>query len=442
MLGRLLGESVRRRPRRTGAAVLAVGVGAALASGLLGVSLDITERMGRELRSYGANILVTPEGADLKLEMGGITISPPTARGLIDEDELPRLKSIFWRHNIVGFAPFLSAPVEVNGARVVLTGTWFDRSFALPGGTAISTGPSRTEKASEASRFRTGIRSISSWWQVEGGWADDGEPQTAMVGARVARHLGLRLGGEFRVKYGERERALRVVGVVASGGDEEEQIFVPLVTVQGLLGLSGGVDKVWVSSLVEPEEKLRADLRGLDPDVMTPEQYETWYCSPIMGAVLTQIEEVLPGTRARPVRRIAEAEGSFLIRIGLLMTLLTVVALVAAALAVMTTMTAAVLERRAEIGLFKAVGADDMQIALIFLSEAALIGLAGGALGSAAGMGVAVIVGKYVFATAVSPPLLVLPVIIVVALCVALAGSALPVRRAMRFDPIVLLHGG
>lgn len=426
MLLRLLGEALRRRTRRAVVAVVAVAVGTALATALLGISLDITANMAREMRGYGANIVVAPASAGAQLEFGGITLRPPAARGAIDEAELARLKTIFWRHNVLGFAPLLSAVAEVDGRQVVLTGTWFDHRLSLPGG----------------EQFRTGMRSISPWWQVEGDWPDDRDPSAALIGAALAERLGLRVGDAVTVSSGGQPQSLRVVGRVSTGGYEEEQLFVPLPTAQRLLGLARGADKVLVSALVEPDEKLRPDLRGLDPARMTPEQYVTWYCSPIMGAMVKQIGEVLPGTDVKVVRQVAEAEGAFLSKLGLLMTLLTATALVASALAVMTTMTASVLERRQEIGLMKAVGADGGQIALIFLGEAGLLGLAGGALGYLAGLGLAGLVGWQVFAAAVSPPPIVLPIALALALAVVLAGSALPVRRAMRLDPVVLLRGG
>jgi len=444
MLIRILQEILRRHPRRVGATVLAVAVGAALATALLGISLDITEKMARELRSYGSNILVTPREAGLRLQIGGVTIRPPAARGAIDENKLVMLKTIFWRHNIVGFAPFLSTVVQVGDQRVALTGTWFDKPLTLPKGVAVRTGFAQTETAEtkDARLFRTGVRTISPWWQVEGDWPTDDDPQAAMVGARIARRLGLRPNQALTVRHEGRQQTLRVAGLVTTGGDEEDQIFVTLPTAQSLLGIEKGADKVLVSALVEPEENLRSDLRGLDPAEMTPDQYATWYCSPVMGAVTTQIEEVLPGTRAQPIQRIAEAEGNFLTKIGLLMTLLTLTALVAAALAVMTTMSAAVLERRAEIGLMKAIGADGPQVALIFLSQAALIGLIGGLLGYLAGLGLTRLIGQQVFATTISLPPLMLPLTVALALGVALAGSALPVHRVMQFEPVILLGGG
>ncbi|HEY4689106.1 MAG TPA: ABC transporter permease, partial [Anaerolineae bacterium] len=179
----------------------------------------------------------------------------------------------------------------------------------------------------------------------------------------------------------------------------------------------------------------------LDPKDMTPEQYATWYCSPIMGAVLTQIKEVLPETDVRPIRQISQAEVDFLSKLGLLMGLLSVAALGGSALAVMTAMTASVLERRAEIGLMKALGADGGQIALIFLGEAVLIGLAGGAAGYLLGLGLSQGLGRWVFSVSGQMPVVVLPITLLLALAVGLLGSALPVRQAMRFDPVLLLRG-
>jgi len=123
------------------------------------------------------------------------------------------------------------------------------------------------------------------------------------------------------------------------------------------------------------------------------------------------------------------------------MALLTVMALGGSALAVMTAMTASVMERRVEIGLMKAIGADDGQIASIFLSEAALIGLAGGAAGYLLGLGLAQGLARWVFSAGGQMPAIVLPLTLLLAIAVALIGSALPVRQAVRFDPVLLLRG-
>jgi putative ABC transport system permease protein len=441
MLLRLLKDTLRRRTRRLLVTVLAVTTGASLAAALLGISLDITGQMGRELRAYGANILASPAGGDLRLEIGGVPVRVSGERVLLDENELVKLKTIFWRHNVMGFAPYLTALAQVNGQTVAVTGTWFEKSLTLPKGAAIRTGFAETQDASVETTFRTGVKIIAPWWQVQGAWVQDDDLGSAMVGAGLARRMGWQIGDEITATVEDRAARFRIVGLVSTGGYEEDQVFAALPAAQALLGLSRGADRVQISALVEPDSNLRPDLRGLDPSEMTPEQYATWYCSPIMGAVITQIKEVLPNTDVRPIRQISQAEVDFLGKVGLLMTLLTVTALGGSALAVMTAMTASVMERRAEIGLMKAIGADDGHIVLIFLSEAALIGLAGGAAGYGLGLGLAHGLARTVFSVGGDVPPVVLPITLLLALAVALLGSALPVRQAVRFEPVLLLRG-
>ncbi|HLC02369.1 MAG TPA: ABC transporter permease [Anaerolineales bacterium] len=432
---------MRRRTRRLLVTVLAVTTGASLAAALLGISLDITGQMGRELRAYGANILASPAGEDLRLEIGGVPVRVSGQRALLDETELVKLKTIFWRHNIAGFAPYLTALAQVNERTIAITGTWFDKPLTLPKGAAVRNGFAKTQTVSDETTFRTGVKTIAPWWKVQGAWVQDEDTGTATVGAGLARRMGWQVGDEIAAAVEERTARFRIVGIVSTGGYEEDQVFVSLPAVHALLGLSRGAERVQISALVEPDSNLRADLRGLDPSEMTPEQYATWYCSPIMGAVITQIKEVLPDVDVRPIRQISQAEVDFLDKIGLLMTLLTVAALGGSALAVMTAMTASVMERRTEIGLMKAIGADDGHIALIFLSEAALIGLVGGAAGYVLGLGLAQGLARTVFSASGDVPPVVLPITLFLALAVALVGSAIPVRQAVRLNPVLLLRG-
>ncbi len=441
MLLRILRETLRRRKRRVGVAILAVVVGSSLAAALLMLSLDVSEKVGRELKAYGANLLVTPRSEALGAGEAGVQDGEGS---YLDDTELARLKTIFWRNNVVGFAPYLSAVVSVGdgGDRVALTGTWFDQEVSLPQGTRVRSAFSGQSTLAEEDRFRTGVKWISPWWRVQGNWVAEGDPRGAMVGASLAERLKLSAGDPLEVRYGQRAQRLRVEGIVSTGGLEEEQIFVNLPVAQGLLGLEKGASRVLVNAIVTPKEKIPEKLRNKKPEEMTPKEYETWYCTPTLESVGLQIEEVLSNSQARPIRQISEAEGSFISRIELLMALVTVVALVASTLAVMTTMTTTVLERRGEIGLMKAIGADGGQVAAIFLAEAGTIGLLGGSLGFLAGLLLARFIGTTVFAASVSPNPLVLPITLLLALGVAIAGSALPVRNAVRLQPAILLKGG
>lgn len=442
MLPRLLWKSVRGRKSRIALASASVAVAAALASALLSVALDISEKVAKELRAFGANIMVVPKQDALEVEIGGLRYATATQATYLAESDLPKLKTMFWAYNIVGFAPFLSAPVEVGGERALLVGTWFDRDVPLSQGPrrfTFSTGNVREVKSEETS-FRTGLKATAPWWRVEGRWVEDAG-RDAMVGSSLAGRLGVSLGDRISLRVDQRIAEFRVVGIVRTGGPEEDQILVDLAAAQNLLRLPGMVDRVQVSALVKPDDGLA--LRGKrNPQGLPPEEYERWYCSPYIDAILYQIEEAIPGAKAKAVRQVAEAEGAFLGRLTLTMVLVTVVAVAAAGLGVMATLTTTVMERREEIGLMKALGAEPRQIALQFLLEAGLCGTLGGALGAAAGLGLARVIGTQVFEAPILPNSVTVPFVMGLALLVALLGAAWPARRAARLDPVVTLRGG
>ena len=441
MLPRLLWKSVRGRKSRIALASGAVAVAAALASALLNVALDISEKVARELRAFGANIAVVPRQDALEVEIGGLRYATATQAAYLAESDLPKLKTIFWGYNIVGFAPFLSAPVEVGETRALLVGTWFDREVPLPQGPrkfTFSTGNVREVKSEETS-FRTGVRAIAPWWRVEGRWVEDAASE-AMVGSALARRLGLAPGGRLSVRADRAGREFRIAGIVQTGGPEEDQVLVDLAAAQALLRLPGKVDRVQVSALVKPDDALA--LRGKrNPQGLSPEEYERWYCSPYIDAVIYQIGEAIPDAKAKAVRQVAEAEGAFLGRLTLTMLLVATVAMAAAGLGVMATMTTTVLERREEIGLMKAIGAEPRQIARQFLFEAGLCGLVGGAIGAGAGLALARLIGTQVFQAPIVPSPVTVPFVLGLALLIALLGAALPTRRAARLDPVVTLRG-
>src|SRR3989442_13068428 len=120
---------------------------------------------------------------------------------------------------------------------------------------------------------------------------------------------------------------------------------------------------------------------------MSPAEYDRWFCSPYISSIAHQVQLVLRGVEARPIRRVAEGEGRILTRLSALMWLMTLAALVAAALAVGATSATTVIERRAEVGLMKALGAGNGLVGAFFLTEQALLALAGVVEGYARGLG-------------------------------------------------------
>ncbi len=445
MLLRICRRAMARQRGKTLMAVLAVLAGSALTTALLSIALDITDKMGRELRAFGANILVGPKRAAVPVEIGGIRYGTLSEPAYLDEGDLPSLKTIFWRHNIVGFAPFLTGTARTGGREVTLVGTWFDRSVTVPATNRKIVVQGRTvrEVPVGGSTFRTGLRTVAPWWQVEGRWVNeksrDGE---AMVGRGLAQGLGLRVGDRLPLAAGRERAPVTVVGIVTTGGAEENQLFVDLDLAQRLFGLPDRVERIQVSALVKPDDALARRAQRAGPKALPPDDFVTWYCSPYMDAILYQIEEAIPAASARPIRQVAEAEGGFLSRMALTLTVVTVVALVVAGLGVGAVMSAQVLERRAEIALMRAIGADQVQIGLQFLFQAGAVGALGGAAGVVLGLGFGRLIGVWVFGTAITLTWTAPLAAVTIALAVSIIGAAGPVRQAMGVQPVTGLRSG
>jgi putative ABC transport system permease protein len=192
-----------------------------------------------------------------------------------------------------------------------------------------------------------------------------------------------------------------------------------------------------VSALTKPADAL-ADR---DPKTLTPTEYDRWFCSPYISSISYQITEVLPGTDVHAIRRVADSEGKILSHVSALLWIVTLAALVGAGLAVAATSAAAILERRVEIGIMKAMGATNTSVSTLFLTEHLMLALIGGAIGFIFGAGLARFLGESVFGAPAAPRIVLLPIILGLATVVALAGGLIPLRRAARFDPAPILRG-
>ncbi len=422
MFLRFVSQSIRRSPRRKAMTVAAVAMGTAVATAMLGVMLDIGDRVNRELRSLGANLMVTPKARSLPVEIGGISYRPVTTQDFIPESQVTKIKSTFWQLNITGFSPSLKASASLDGRNVPVEGVWFRHAF----------------RGADNSAQEAGLRTVNGEWKVDGRWVDDrirnDAAQDAMVGGAVARRLNLKPGATLQL-FGH---TFTVAGIVSTGGEEEDRIFVRLEVLQNLVNRPGQVDAVQVGALTKPED----DFARKDPTKMTPKDYDRWYCTPYISSIAHQIEEVLPMAVARPIWRVADNEGKVLGKIRGLMLLITLAALASAGLTVWSVMATTVLERRGEIAIMQATGASSGLVAALFSTEVALEGAAGGLIGSWIGLLMAGWVGRAVFQTSLEIPAMLGPVVVGAAVLASIAGAAQPLRRALLLEPAVTLRGG
>jgi len=428
MFPRIVYESFRRQARRKLLAGIAITLGVTVATAMIAVATDIGDKINRELRSYGANLVVTPQEDTLDVEVGGINLKPPSDGAFLNESDLPKIRGTFWHHNIVGFSPMLPVTVKLgsgSGARdVTLLGTYFNK--------ALSFGKDD---------FTTGVRITDPWWKVscgdgkespKCGWPAD-DSQDVLLGERLAAKVNQKAGDTIEIA-GHR---LTIAGIISTGGAEDDQIVAPLALAQQILGKPGAVRRVYVSAMTKPPDALSVR----DPKTMTPEVYDRWYCSPYVESIAYQLQEVIPHSHAEQIRQVAQNEGTVLSRIKGLMLLITFAALFASALAVSAAMATAIYERRVEVGLMKALGAGSLAVSAIFFAEALLLALAGGIAGFSAGALLAHQIGQSIFNSQISIEPVLFPIIIAIAVFVTFAGSAAAIRRAVKFDPVFALRG-
>jgi putative ABC transport system permease protein len=451
MFLRLVADSFRRRPRHKLLTGAALALGMAVATAALSVSLDVGDRLAREFRSLGANLLVTSQADSLPLEIGGVDYRPVNAGAYLPESDLPKIKTVFWHNNIIAFSPMLEARVRAWSpaskswsspgvvADVPVVGTWINHPVAL----------------SDGATFATGIEKTNPWWHVDGHWFSEGKNE-CVVGRQLAQRRGLKPGDTITLQGRDiapkssalvddqssavsirKSHSLVVRGLLSTGGSEEDAVVLPLTIVQQIAAAPGQYRRLYVSALTKPED----DFGRRDPATMNPDELERWSCSPYVSSIAYSIKQVLPGSDVRVIRRVAEGEGRVLTRVRTLLWLVTFAALLAAGLAVGASSAASVIERRTEIGLMKALGAGSGIVGFLLAAEQLLLAFVGGGIGYALGIFLARLLGERIFGAAPSPSLLVLLVILALAAIVTLLGSAVPLRRAARYEPAPILRG-
>ena len=428
MFVRMIAKAFLRQWKKMLMIAFTIALGASLATAMLSVMMDVEDKMNQELKAYGANITVVPKSASVindLYDVGEENISGT----YLNEEELGKIKTIFWAFNIVDYTPFITAHSKLDsGDEVQVTGTWFNHHMDLPTGETLD----------------AGIASLRSWWTITGGeWLDEQgahSGDSAMVGAALAEKEQISVGDTLHLTGSASEKDLEVVGIFDAGGEEDDMIYVPVDTAQELGGLDGKIDSIEVSALTTPDNEL-AQKAARDPSSLSVSQYETWYCTAYVSSICYQIEEVITDSVASAVRQVADSEGQILNKTKLLMILITILSMVGAALGICNLVTASVMERSQEIGLMKAIGAHNPAITGLVLTEVLCTAVIGGIAGFYAGIGFAQIIGHSVFNSAISIRPMVVPVVAVLVALVTLIGSIPAIRMLLNLRPTEVLHG-
>lgn len=366
MFIKLIAASFLNRRSRMMVILLSVTIGAAVVSGLSSIYGNLDTNFGRELRGYGANVVVLPANAGLAL----------------DTKATDKVAARFG-DRLVGYTPVIYAKVTLGRSEVVLVGLRLNELKKL----------SPYLKTTRNKKVKSG--------------------SGVLVGSSLADKLGLKTGNRHVLTSGRNKAPVTIAGRVVSGGVEENQIFTELKVAQRLLRKPDQAALAYLSVIGNGGNPANA-----------AEKFGRRY-----------------GLRVEAITGISQNETRVLSRIKALVFFVAGIILITGVLSVATTMMTMVIERRREVALKKALGADNLGILAEFAGEGIVIGLIGGLLGWGFGFAFAQWAGEKIFRAHIPFSPATVLVSVGVSLAVAVLALMVPVRMAVDVEPAVVLKG-
>lgn len=406
-------RSVVRRPLRYGLATLGVSLGTAMLVSLLAISAGLQYQLVDRLGERPQLTLVQVSAAAPR---AGESPRQLDARAVEELARLPGVREAL---------PVIVIPATLRVAE------------RAPSGTVLGVSPSgRVPYALSRGRSPTA-----------------GERDAVVLTAQGARALGvdadLLLGRaatiELRRGDSRSERRtldVRVVGILA---DEVPGLaIVPLALAEDALAWIVTGETEAARDLRLAQQAAAALLfggRAVATDLATSRYTSIWVVAESaasMSALKREIERL--GYGALSNQAAAETVEELFRLVNAALAAIGGIALVVAALGVVNALVTSVSERTVEIGVLKALGASDPMVERLFLTEAAVIGVLGGALGVIAGTAgaLAASIGAQQAVGATVVPRIdatLLALGAAVALAVSLVAGWLPARRAARLLP-------
>ena len=323
-----------------------------------------------------------------------------TAQLLLEDKRAQRLRSV---NNWQEVRDTLDRLPDVKAVSPVISGP----AFARRGDTVLSVAllgvdPVRYQKIIPLSEDI-----ISGQFRVGAG--------DAVIGRLLSDDLGLRVGDKLRLQTGlGRVAVVSIAGIFELGVRELDQRYVYLdyKQTQSLLDLPGGITVIDVTV----REIFGADVVATRIGRLTGLKAESWMQTnaQLMNALTSQ---------TLSTRMI-----SFFVGLSV-------------AFGIASVLSISIVQRTREIGILRAMGTRRGQMLGVFLIQGGVLGLAGSAIGAAAGYGLVWVFNTFgpgLFYIPVSP--LLVPAAMALATVTGVISAAVPARRAARLDPVVAIR--
>lgn len=426
----MLWGAVFRRRSRAMMAVIASLVGAATLFCLASVCVAVPQQMNEEMRAYGANLIVTPASATGKSQ-GIDTATVRNVTALVGAGH--SVKSAAYRYESVRInsAPYTIAGVDVKAVRALnrhwnVTGDWPGSGNVMVGrDVADALGVKVGSRVTIGYRAADASASASSSASAKSDSDESTETAESSAQGTQSTQTTQTTQGEQTTQATENGRVLsdimdnngtefRIAGIVDTGGNEDSIIYATTADVSKLAGHERGADVVEYSVNAMGDE-LNAIVNRINKNTNT-------------------------AVKAQTVTKITSSDTRIIAMLQTLFWIVSLVVLVLTLVGVGTTISSIVSQRRNEIGLRKALGADSRAIGVEFYVESGIYGLIGGLLGTAIGYVLARVLCSTVFGRALGLNWLLCVGSLLLSVAIAVIASIPPVRRATRIDPAIVLR--
>jgi putative ABC transport system permease protein len=371
----LVSNNLSRRKGRAIVSSIGLILAIAVIVSTFTVSAAMQAQVGNEIDKYGPNIVVTPNSQSINVPYGSIMVGNTT----IPENATDKIFTIPNRININVLSPKLYNQIQYKDSTILVVGVIPDKELI-----------------------------IKKWWNITGSLPRN-DTNELLLGSALKTSIDLQEDDSMQIG----NSSFIVTGTLDKTGSVDDfSIFMPLHTAQSLFGYEGQVSEIDVGALCNncPVE-----------------------------VIAQQITDAVPDVKAVPIKQAVETRMQATQQTANFSLLLASIILVVGVASIMNTMLASVHERKKEIGVLMSLGASNIQLYKLFLSESAILGLVGGIVGALVGLLASLLIGPLLINIPVSfaeIPLFIIPICIGLAVGSSTIASLYPTWRAGKIDPV------
>ena len=374
----LVSKNLSRRKGRAIASSIGLILAIAVIVSTLTVSGAMQNSIGNELEKYGPSIVVTPNSERVSIPYGSVVIG----NNLLTEDSVDKIYAIPDNESIRVLSPKLYDQVKYGNSTILVVGLFMEKEIQL-----------------------------KTWWNVTGSLPQNNTKEI-LLGSELKAAINEEIGSSITLG----NSSFFIVGILdRTGSIDDYSIFMPLNVSQQFFNREGKISEINVSVLNNGNT---------------------------IDKISNQIMEAVPNTKAIPITQAAGTRTLAVQQTASFSLLLAIIILVVGIGSIMNTTQASVNQRMSEIGILVSLGANNGHLYKLFLSEAVILGLVGGVIGTAVGIAASMLMGPLLINTSISLfdlPLVVIPLAIGLSVAANVGASLYPTWRASKIDPVKAL---